>query len=100
MIDCRCFGPSGLRGETRRRRGWGLLQTVGSMFAGSLVLGACVPLFITAQRQADLSSARARMTLQAREISSHFREDIRRASAVQSGPASARRRILSLGVLV
>jgi len=65
------------------RRGWGLLQTVGGLFAGSLVLSVCVPLFLTAQRQADLSSARARMTLQAREISNHFREDVRQASVIQ-----------------
>lgn len=65
------------------RRGWGLLQVVGGIFAGSLVLGVCVPLFLTAQRQADLSGAQARMHLQAREISGHFREDVRQASTVQ-----------------
>jgi len=70
-------------GGEPRRRGWGLLQTLGGMFAGSLVLGVCVPLFVTAQREADLGTARARMTLEAREISSHFREDVRQASAIQ-----------------
>lgn len=70
-------------GERKARRGWGLLQMIGGLFAGSLVLGVCVPLFITAQRHADLGAARSRITLQAREVSSHFREDVRQAATVQ-----------------
>jgi hypothetical protein len=56
---------------------------IGGIFAGSLVLGVCVPLFLATQRQADLSAAQARITLQARELSSHFREDVRQASAAE-----------------
>jgi hypothetical protein len=84
--------PSSSAGDKKLRRGWGLLQVLGGIFAGSLVLGVCVPLFIAGQREADLGSARARMTLEAREISNHFREDVRQASDVQvSGDGRALR---------
>lgn len=82
-------------GRGKRNRGWGLLQMIGGIFAGSLVLGVCVPLFLTAQRQADLSAAQAQMTLQARELSSHFREDVRQASAAEVAEEG---RLLRLGL--
>lgn len=65
------------------RRGWGVVQLLGAIFAGTLVLGACVPLFMAAQREADVGMVRARMTTTAREISARLREDVRQATDVQ-----------------
>jgi len=64
-------------------RGLGLLQLIGAIFAGTLVLGAVVPLFMAAQREADVAMVRARMTATAREISARLREDVRQATDVQ-----------------
>lgn len=77
------------------RRGWGLLQMIGGIFAGSLVLGVCVPLFMAAQRHADRSAALARLTLQAREASSHFREDVRQASSTEIAEGGRLLRLVS-----
>lgn len=67
------------------RRGWTLLHLVGGMFVGSLVLGMVVPLYLTAQRNAESGMLRARMNTAARELGARFREDVRQASSVQVG---------------
>src|SRR5205823_6537804 len=73
-------------------RAYTLIHTVTSMFAGALALGIAVPLFITAQRQADAGRLRARMTAMGREIAAQFREDVRAAGAVEvTGGGSALR---------
>ncbi|MGV3724686.1 MAG: hypothetical protein ACO1SX_27630 [Actinomycetota bacterium] len=66
------------------RRGWGLIQLLGALFAGSLVLGASVPLFLAAQREADIGMARAQMTATARELSARIKEDVRQATDVEA----------------
>lgn len=71
------------RRTARARRAWGLLQMIGAIFAGSAVLSVTVPLFMAAQREAEVGAARARMTTEARELSGHIREDIRQASRVE-----------------
>jgi hypothetical protein len=78
------------------KRGWGLIQMIGALFAGSLVLGACVPLLLAAQREADIGAVRARMTATARELSARINEDVRQASDVQVGAGGGELR-LSLG---
>lgn len=64
------------------RRGWTLLTLVTSFFVSALVLGTCVPLYLAGQREAEIGMRNARMREVGREISSHFREDVRQAGQV------------------
>lgn len=67
------------------RRGYTLLQTLTGMFVGSAVLGSTVPLYITAQRHADLEAVRSRALIQAREIGGQLRSDLRCAQTAEMG---------------
>jgi hypothetical protein len=64
------------------RRGVGLIHFIGGLFVSGVVLSICVPLYLTGLRQADAGILRARMREEARQISNHFREDVRQAASV------------------
>jgi hypothetical protein len=61
------------------------MHLVGGMFASALVVGACVPLYLSGQRHADTGVRRARMQEMARQITTHFREDVRQATTAEVG---------------
>jgi hypothetical protein len=62
-----------------------MLDALGGLFVSALVLSACVPLYLSAQRGAERGVARVRMQEMAREIEGHLREDIRQAERVEAG---------------
>lgn len=64
------------------RRGVGLIHFIGGLFVSGVVLSICVPLYLTGMRQADAGILRARMREEARQISDHFREDVRQAASI------------------
>lgn len=77
------------------RRGAGLLHLISGVFVSALVLGTCVPLFITAQRQAETGARKARMTASARELMHALQEDVRQsAGAVPTGGSKGLRLIV------
>jgi hypothetical protein len=68
---------------TRTTRGIGLLELIGGMFVSALVLAIVVPLYVAAQRSADLGLARSRVSDTARRLTHQMREDVRQAAEVR-----------------
>ena len=76
----------GLALAPRWRAGWGLIHTIAAIGLSAVTLSIAVPMFLAAQRQADLTARQAAVTAQAREVEAHFREDVRAATAVETAP--------------